>query len=125
MLTESSDAVFLATHHPAHILRRPFRQEGGGILYTEEQVRHHLLTDPADPLIIPVLGQSGSGKSHLVRWLKASLDETDEKLHVVHIPKYETSLKLVIERVIAGFDNSDFNKVRKRLEEASECHRRR
>ena len=115
--SESSDAVFLATHHPAHILRRPFQQEVGGELYTEEQVREFLLNDPADPLIIPVVGQSGSGKSHLVRWLKASFTKADERLHVVHIPKYETSLKSVIERVIAGFNNSDFNEVRTRLAE--------
>ena len=76
-----------------------------------------LLNDPADPLIIPVVGQSGSGKSHLVRWLKASLATADERLHVVHIPKYETSLKRVIERVIAGFNNNDFNEVRARLAE--------
>ena len=119
--TESSDAVFLATHHPAHILRRPFQREGGGDLYTEEQVRTLLLTDRADPLIIPVVGQSGSGKSHLVRWLKASLTTTDERLHVVHIPKYETSLKRVIERVIAGFNNDDFNEVRRRLGEARDA----
>ena len=85
--TESSDAVFLATHHPAHILQRPPQQTHGGNPCTEEQVRELLLNDPADPLIIPVVGQSGSGKSHLVRWLKASLATADERLHVVHIPK--------------------------------------
>ena len=115
--TESSDAVFLATHHPAHILQRPPQQTHGGNPCTEEQVRELLLNDPADPLIIPVVGQSGSGKSHLVRWLNASLATADERLHVVHIPKYETSLKRVIERVIAGFNNNDFNEVRARLAE--------
>ena len=113
--TESSDAVFLATHHPAHIRRRPFQQAAGGELCTEEQVRKFVLSEPADPLIIPVVGQSGSGKSHLVRWLKASFATADDRLHVVHIPKYETSLKRVIERVITGFDNEDFNEVRERL----------
>ena len=97
---------------------RPFQQAGGGDLHTEEEVRDLLLTDPADPLIIPVVGQSGSGKSHLVRWLKASLTKPDGRLHVVHIPKYETSLKRVIEKVIAGFHGSDFNEVRARLGEA-------
>ena len=119
--TESSDAVFLATHHPAHILQRPPKQAGGGTRCTEEQVRELLLTDPADPLIIPVVGQSGSGKSHLVRWLKASLREADERLHVVHIPKYDTSLKRVIERVIAGFSNNEFNEVRERLAASREA----
>ena len=119
--TESSDAVFLATHHPAHILQRPPQQAEGGKRCTEEQVRELLLTEPADPLIIPVVGQSGSGKSHLVRWLKASFTGADERLHVVHIPKYETSLKRVIERVIAGFNNSDFNEVRERLTEARDA----
>lgn len=117
---ESSDAVFLATHHPAHILKRPFQQESDGSLYTEEQIRELLLTDPADPLIIPVVGQSGSGKSHLVRWIKASLTGADERLHVVHIPKYDTSLKRVIERVIAGFNSEDFEDVRTRLADARE-----
>ena len=116
--TESSDAVFLATHHPAHILRRPFQQTEGGEICTEEQVQEFVLSDPADPLIIPVIGQSGSGKSHLVRWLKASFATADERLHVVHIPKYETSLKRVIERVITGFDNKDFDEIRERLSDA-------
>ena len=119
--TESSDAVFLATHHPAHILQRPPQQGRGGNRCTEEQVRDLLLNDPADPLIIPVVGQSGSGKSHLVRWLKASFATADERLHIVHIPKYETSLKRVIERVIADFNSSDFNEVRARLAEARDA----
>ena len=119
--TEPSDAVFLATHHPAHIRQRPPQQARGGHQCTEEQVRELLLKDPADPLLIPVVGQSGAGKSHLVRWLKASLAEADEQLHVVHIPKYDTSLKRVIERVIEGFDNDDFNEVRSRLTEARDA----
>ena len=119
--TESSDAVFLATHHPAHIRQRPLQQARGGNRCTEEQVRELLLRDPADPLIIPVVGQSGSGKSHLVRWLKASFATADERLHVVHIPKYDTSLKRVIERVIAGFNIDDFDEVRTRLAETRDA----
>ena len=46
-----------------------------------------------------VFGRSGSGKSHLIHWLKLQLPSTPERLVVV-VPKAGTSLKAILEMLV-------------------------
>ncbi len=59
--------------------------------------------DPTDDRIVPVVGESGTGKSHLIRWLDANIERSDD-LHVVYIEKRGTSLKQVIHKILEGLD---------------------
>ena len=47
-------------------------------------------------------GEKGTGKSHLVRWLKSRLGSRPS-WHVVYIEKRNTSLRRVTERILAGY----------------------
>lgn len=56
--------------------------------------------------IIPVLGRSGAGKSHLVRWLRNELRRGPmPELRTVFIPKHRTSLRGVVERLLQAFED--------------------
>jgi HPt (histidine-containing phosphotransfer) domain-containing protein len=114
------DSVFLATHHPARISRRPIEAASGGEVLTEKQVLEDLLESTADPLIMPITGSAGSGKSHLVRWLRAALDPNDSSRHVVYLSKYRTNLRGVIYAIIEGFEGPSFDAVRVSLHNAAD-----
>lgn len=92
-LTTEEDAVFLATH-----VSFPIQQLTPSIADVNEHDVLRCLTDSIDDsqaknLVIAVTGPSGSGKSHLVRWVRAHLDQQDARIEVVYIPRRVTSLR--------------------------------
>lgn len=99
-----SASVFLATHSPLRIQRRKsadLNAESG--LVTETEVLDEFLNSPTDHgvLVAPVIGESGSGKSHLVRWAAANIEET-ERRRVIYLPKAETNLASVVRALLRG-----------------------
>lgn len=69
-----SDQVLLATHSPLRIRREGAKAGKRAAFVTEHDVVREFLTSTpnAGVLIAPVLGESGAGKSHLVRWANAT-----------------------------------------------------
>lgn len=66
---ELSDHTLLAVHEPARILR--MNTDGSPLAYeTEDQLLKHFL-EVQRPL--PIIGNTGVGKSHIIRWLDANL----------------------------------------------------
>lgn len=117
-----SDSVFLATHHPARIYRGDVRLATSGLQgapdatpVSEQELLQDLLSSDADPLLLPIIGASGSGKSHLVRWLKAAIDPNEARWHVIYVPKYRTSLRGVIESITGGFEGAEFREIEETL----------
>ena len=114
----ASDAVLLAAHQPMRLLRR---DEGSGV---ESQVSEHDLLEaflsddlPQGTLLMPIMGASGAGKSHLIRWLAAQLgrDPRARHMHVIRIPK-SASLRGVVELVLEPLSNDDrFSDIRESL----------
>ncbi len=122
ILTEAdapSHAVFLATHVRTPIYRRAVGTQVSGTEVSEEQVLQDLEALPVDMPILPILGESGTGKSHLVRWLRAQLDDTATR-RVLWIPKYRTSLRGVIDRILEGAYGPDFDDIREAVKTATE-----
>src|ERR1035437_9080350 len=71
----TSDGVFLATHSTIPITQRnKVSNAVGGIMVDEHALLRAVQDQPADLPITPILGRSGTGKSHLVRWLRLNLD---------------------------------------------------
>jgi len=112
-----SNAVLLATHAPLRITRRGGK--GGHDareLVSEHQLLEEFLT--AEPnngvLVATVIGKSGAGKSHLVRWAKANITKRARR-HVIYLQKTETSLKDVVEALLVDQQDPAFDEIRRRV----------
>jgi hypothetical protein len=112
-------AVFLATHVGVPIFRNVVGLRGQRTQVTEADVLNDLLALPVDMPILPILGGAGTGKSHLVRWLFAQLRPSESR-QVVWIPKYRTSLRGVIERILAQAEGAEFDELRESVMSAAE-----
>ncbi|MGB8688373.1 MAG: protein DpdH [Microcoleus sp.] len=71
-----------------------------------------------DFAFVPVLGSSGTGKSHLIRWLAANIKSTDKR-RVLLIPKIGTNLKDIISLILEGMEGATFDEYRQRLNRAT------
>lgn len=114
--------VFLAVHHPVKMFRTTYaslyqgRVEEALTPYTERNLLDELLR-PKDFAFIPVLGNAGTGKSHLVRWLSLNIPPSENR-HVLLIPKIDTNLWDVLYRIlhVPGVkDNPEFEEYRATL----------
>src|ERR1700692_3155421 len=52
--------------------------------------------EPKDHVIVPVVGDSGTGKSHLVRWLDLQLRGSSDIREVIYVPKAQTNLRDIV-----------------------------
>ncbi|GAB6179920.1 hypothetical protein JCM14036_12390 [Desulfotomaculum defluvii] len=110
-----SDAIFMATHHPAKMYRQDLRLADSHIAYDEKQFLVDFLDDKKDFVFTAVLGGSGTGKSHLIRWLSLSIPR-NEKRRVLLIPKVGTNLREVIRLILQDMEGPQFDRYRERLE---------
>jgi hypothetical protein len=98
-----SRAVFFATHAPLRIRRRhpEGRADARTTEVTEEQVAQDFLNRQTanGVLLMPVVGESGAGKSHLVRWIHEKTPDTPTR-SVIYLPKTSTSLRAVIRALL-------------------------
>lgn len=117
--TQSSDYVFLATHHPIVMKRGELIKGEIETTYNEQEFLRDFLT-PDDFAFVPVLGGSGTGKSHLIRWLAANIKSTTNR-KVLLIPKLGTNLKDIIESILnlPELQGEKFDNYRNRLNEVS------
>ncbi|MFF9644194.1 protein DpdH [Kitasatospora aureofaciens] len=113
-------AVFLATHVPLRIQRarpegRTLVKEGRPV--DEQVVLKDFLTRKSDTgaLLMPIVGDSGSGKSHLVRWVKEHIPSTDKR-QVIYLEKAKTSLRGVIESLLAEIETGDLAQLKADLD---------
>lgn len=112
-----SDGVFAATHHPAQLVRRGLSESEASTAYSQEAFLDEFL-DPVrherDYRFVPVLGDSGTGKSHLIRWLKTQIKETPTR-RVILVPKSGTTLRDIIEMILEGHEGGVFDEYRTKL----------
>jgi hypothetical protein len=110
-----SKSVFLATHAPLDIHRTSVAGGRPGVtkVVNERDVLNDFLTRPTNKgvLIMPVLGESGAGKSHLVRWIAVKLQSTSKR-QVIYLPKDNTSLAGVINLLLADNYGPPFDEIR-------------
>jgi hypothetical protein len=114
-----TDWHFQAIHYPLQLLRRRLDQRSDGVWATEADVLDALKAAlrPDGYLFIPVVGGSGTGKSHLIRWAK---DQTADLAGWVprYLPKNRTGLRRVIEIVIQGLAGPAIDVAREALASA-------
>lgn len=110
--------VFLATHHPVRMTRQDLQTGVAKREYSEKAFLEDFL-QPSSFAFVPVLGDAGTGKSHLVRWLHANIS-SNEKRRVLLIPKVGTNLRSVIDRILGDLRGERFDALRKRLREETD-----
>lgn len=118
----ADDAVFLAVHQPMRLTRIPH-----GVSHAEPEVRSEedllqalLIPEPPQgTLVVPIIGATGVGKSHMIRWLDAHLRLRPDSVrrHVVRIPK-SASLRRVLELVLEGRQEPHYVVLRQKLTSA-------
>ncbi|MFW6600442.1 protein DpdH [Propionibacteriaceae bacterium Y2011] len=112
-----SDAVLLATHAPLRIRRQAgVVGDDSATVITEFDVLDEFLTRGPNNgvLVAPVLGESGAGKSHLIRWVNAKIPAKSGR-HIVYLQKTQTSLKDVIEALLVNQHDPELDEIRRRV----------
>jgi hypothetical protein len=120
----SSEAVSLAVHQPMTFERRMIGGESGSLPPCDEnELLELFLTNniPDGRVIVPIVGSSGTGKSHVIRWLDAQIRrmEGHDRRVVIRIPK-GTSLKGVLGILLKDLRGPEYDEYRKELVRAQE-----
>jgi hypothetical protein len=107
------DAVLLAVHEPGPLITRT---ASGAVERpsTEANLLASLMRDASDgsAVLVAITGESGVGKSHLVRWLHAQLQRHPrrDQLVIVLVPK-TASLRQVVERILQPLQGEAYSKL--------------
>ncbi|MFL6450918.1 MAG: protein DpdH [Bryobacteraceae bacterium] len=115
----ASEAVSQAVHQPITFERRVIGGDGGNLQTCGEYEILRALLEPNlsdGRVILPVSGSSGTGKSHVVRWLDAEIRKLPgaDKRVVIRIPK-GTSLKGVLGILLSHIQASQYESFRQQL----------
>ncbi|WP_318366363.1 protein DpdH [Enterobacter sp.] len=115
ILTEAeslADSQLLAVHEPMRLDCVEFhsgkaKKVGEGALL-EFLLKHNR------PL--PLIGASGVGKSHLVRWVHAQLKRREDhaNYHIIRIPK-NASLPRVLTTILDGLEGEEYQRIREKV----------
>lgn len=116
------EAVLLAVHEPGPLLTRS--ANGAAEEPASEQDLLEALLRPADDgsaVLVAITGDSGVGKSHMVRWLHAQLQRHPmrDRLVIVLVPK-TASLRQVVERILAPLEGDAYRHLQAELTKAVE-----
>ena len=117
-----SAEVLLATHAPLRITRHDAIAGSSGPSIVDENavLKEFLEREPTKGILVaPVVGESGTGKSHLVRWVHANLvsqTASGRKRHIIYLRKTDTSLKNVVEQLLVGQTGPQFDEIRSKLD---------
>jgi hypothetical protein len=115
-----SDAAFLATHQPLKMYRqRDIGDASTRTAYDERSFLRDFLR-PSSYAFVPVLGDAGTGKSHLIKWLSVNIPE-DANRRVLLIRKLGTNLRDVILQILSikEADGPRFKEYRARVQNAA------
>lgn len=117
----TSNGVFLATHTSIPILLRDRVDSAvGGTIVDEHNLRRAVEELPADQPIIPILGKSGTGKSHLIRWLRINLQPNDAT-RLIFVPKHRMSLRGILELILEHATSERAAELRAKIAAASDA----
>lgn len=112
---EIDDRVFRAVHCPTELQIQVGDWTTGNLVPISPE---DLLSDFLDPLRnyvqMAVVGESGTGKSHLIQWLRMNIP-ADTSTVLLTIPRTGTSLRGIIERIISQLPDGERTAYEERL----------
>ena len=112
----SSYGDFMATHVPFKQiqLQKEYDPAATSKTYTEEQIYKKVVLNPKDQhQFVLVIGSSGAGKSHLIRWFDAKIERQKPESEVVlFVRRSDNTLKGTIKQLlekpeVASIQNKD------------------
>lgn len=113
-----SPEVFLATHAPLKIRKRSLTdtEDDAGGFVSELDVRQDFLgrLPQGRVLLMPVIGQTGTGKSHLVRWVKETMPRKPHQ-RLVYLKKTQTNLSSLVRELLMGMPGQLFDDIRESI----------
>lgn len=118
--TLPSDSIFMATHQLVPMYRQNLTEKAANIEYDEVTFLRDFLLSP-NFAFVPVLGDSGTGKSHLIRWLYIQIKQlcSDSKHRILLIPKVKTNLRDILDLLLQDLEGVEFDEYRNRLRATS------
>jgi hypothetical protein len=116
--TKTPDHVFKAIHQPVPLFRASATTSDSQEAYDERRFLNDFMAPDKTFMFVPVIGQSGTGKSHLIRWLDANIEKHDKR-RVIFIPRLRTNLRGILLMILEGLKDPRFAPYRQRLNEAS------
>jgi hypothetical protein len=119
----ADNAVLLAVHQRMRFERRTIGADASAAPCDEEELLRAFLTPtPMDGrVILPIVGTSGTGKSHVIKWLDARLQRASgfDRRVVIRIPK-GTSLKEVLDLLLRKLTSVAYEKYHEELKKAQQ-----
>lgn len=118
-LPSDADAVFLAAHTPmvvSHVKGEQLPADGSDERQALAALQAHI-GDPDRNTLIAVTGESGAGKSHVVRWVNTHL-EPDPRFHVLYVPRAVQTIRELLRRIVAGLPGGGGQDLMKRIDAA-------
>src|SRR6266568_4996344 len=113
-----SPEVFLATHAPLKIRKRSLThtEDGAGGFVSELDVRQDFLgrLPHGRVLLMPVIGETGTGKSHLVRWVKETMPHKPHQ-RLVYLKKTQTNLSSLVRELLMDMPGQPFDDIRQSI----------
>lgn len=112
---EVLDHMFLASHTPIKMYRElnSSLAESSLVLYSETEFLRDFLKRE-NYMLATVLGDVGTGKTHLIRWLSARIPKS-EKRKVILIPRFGTNIRKIISLILEGMEGPQFDEYRQKL----------
>jgi energy-coupling factor transporter ATP-binding protein EcfA2 len=112
------DAVFTAVHSefPLQLITDPLNL-GSSTPVEQSRFLEDFLSPSRNHVLAVVIGQTGSGKSHLVHWMKLHIPETDTR-HVVTVARAGTTLRSIVQQLIDQLVPGDRTKYQTALDSA-------
>lgn len=120
---EPDPAVFFAVHQPFKLQRNVVGGgEGSTQIVGEEQFFKEFLVDdpPEGRIIAPIIGASGVGKTHLIRWLELLLRQQNDPSQDIIVVARSSGLRRVLATLLERLDGPEFEKISERLQTARE-----
>lgn len=115
------EAVLLAVHQEMTFQRRDVGSGGATFAATEDDLLNEFMIPepPEGRILLPIVGSSGIGKSHVIRWIEAKLRKrpNSDRLHIIRVPK-GSSLKGVLHLLLMGLEGPEFDRLRDVLKTA-------
>lgn len=99
----STQADFLATHVPVNNIhiRKKWDSKSDKVMSEEQVFNKYVLNSENNHQFIIVIGSSGAGKSHLIRWFAARLEQAvPENEVVLFVRRSDNSLKGTIKQLL-------------------------